>query len=552
MTDPAKAATAASPTLGAPTTGSPGGTRARRRVPFWDNARFACIVLVVLGHATQRLTYDSDVALGLYLLVYAFHMPAFAIISGYFSKSDPPSRLQMARVVTDILLPYVIFEALWTLTKWIVEGQANPNLTQPSWTLWFLLALGIFRLVLPYLALLRWPLLWTVVISIGAGYLPNLDSTFSLSRTLGLLPFFTLGWWLREHDVVDRFRLLGRRAWWVPVAAVAAFAVAGWAAWFFVDELARDEPARVAVLRRELLVPRRHRVVGGRRAPGAHGHRDRAQRGVLRAAAPAHALVDALRPVHDVRLPAALVRAVPVPRVRRSARSRTHLAVAADRHRRLGAHRARPCDEARQTRVPAARRTATRLAVRRSDARAPRGSPERPDRLAAPARAAPCCRGRTPTRARTAELARPGGRRGVARRRCRVRSRGERRHDRRAARRGPRGAAAPGRLRRCRVPRRPVRGDRDAGAEPGAGARRAAHRMGQVRGLLRRDPAAAPPRHGSHDPGLAAAGAHARPGGGGRARRRARGEHQLRQSARMGRHPRPPPRRRARRAPGQP
>ena len=142
-------------------------------MPFWDNARFACIVLVVLGHATQRLTYDSDIALGLYLLVYAFHMPAFAIISGYFSKSDAPSRLQMARVVTDILLPYVIFEALWTLTKWLVEGQANPNLTQPSWTLWFLLALGIFRLVLPYLALLRWPLLWTVVISIGAGYLPE-------------------------------------------------------------------------------------------------------------------------------------------------------------------------------------------------------------------------------------------------------------------------------------------------------------------------------------------------------------------------------------------
>jgi fucose 4-O-acetylase-like acetyltransferase len=215
-----------------PTTAS---VRVRRRVPFWDNARFACIVLVVLGHAVQRLTYDSDIALGLYLLVYAFHMPAFAIISGYFSKSDSPNRRQMARVITDILVPYVIFEGLWTLTKWIVEGSANPNLTEPSWTLWFLLALGIFRLVLPYLALLRWPLLWTVLISIGAGYLPNIDSTLSLSRTLGLLPFFTLGWWLREHDIVARFGLLARRSWWVLVAAVGVFLVAGWAAWFFVD-----------------------------------------------------------------------------------------------------------------------------------------------------------------------------------------------------------------------------------------------------------------------------------------------------------------------------
>lgn len=210
--------------------------RPRRRVPFWDNARFACIVLVVLGHAVQRLTYDSDIALGLYLVVYAFHMPAFAIISGYFSKSDSPNRRQMARIITDILVPYVIFEGLWTLTKWIVEGNANPNLTEPAWTLWFLLALGIFRLVLPYLALLRWPLLWTVLISIGAGYLPNIDSTFSLSRTLGLLPFFTLGWWLREHDVVERFGLLRTRPWWALLSAAGMFLVAGWAAWFFVDD----------------------------------------------------------------------------------------------------------------------------------------------------------------------------------------------------------------------------------------------------------------------------------------------------------------------------
>lgn len=207
----------------------------RRRVPFWDNARYACIVLVVLGHAVQRLTYDSDIALAAYLALYAFHMPAFAIISGYFSKSGSPTRVQMARVITDILVPYVIFELLWTLTKWLVEGQAEPNFTKPSWTLWFLLALGIFRLVLPYLALLRWPLAWTVVISLGVGYLPNVDSTFSLSRTLGLLPFFTLGWWLRERDVVNRLRLLDARPWWLRVGAVGVLVAAGFTAWHWVD-----------------------------------------------------------------------------------------------------------------------------------------------------------------------------------------------------------------------------------------------------------------------------------------------------------------------------
>ncbi|WP_300264833.1 acyltransferase family protein, partial [Microbacterium sp.] len=101
----------------------------------------------------------------------------------------------------------------------------------PSWTLWFLLALGIFRLVLPYLALLRWPLAWSVVISVSAGYLTNVDSTFSLSRTLGFLPFFVLGWWLREHDLVNRLRLIDFRPWWLRVLALAVLAVDGFIAW---------------------------------------------------------------------------------------------------------------------------------------------------------------------------------------------------------------------------------------------------------------------------------------------------------------------------------
>ena len=285
MTDPANAA-ARHPPPRRPATGST-GVHAARGAACRSGTTPASPASCSSCSATrlQRLTYDSDIALGLYLLVYAFHMPAFAIISGYFSKSDAPTRVQMARVITDILLPYVIFEALWTLTKWLVEGRANPNLTQPSWTLWFLLALGIFRLVLPYLALLRWPLLWTVVISIGAGYLPNLDSTFSLSRTLGLLPFFTLGWWLREHDVVERFGLLRRRAWWVPVAAVAVFAVAGWAAWFFVDGW------REMNLREWLFYDENYSSIGGTQwwAGGVRlalmVDRDRPERGVLRAPA---------------------------------------------------------------------------------------------------------------------------------------------------------------------------------------------------------------------------------------------------------------------------
>ena len=193
----------------------------KERVPFWDNARFLCVTLVVIGHGIQRLTSDSDNALIVYLFIYAFHMPAFAIISGYFSKPGSPNARQMTKVITDIIVPYVIMESIWTLVQFVVEGKKEFNPTQPSWTLWFVLALGIFRLILPYLALLKFPLLIAVVASVGVGFFANVDSTFSLSRAIGILPFFVLGWKLNEWGLVDRWRRVVKNGWWVRVVAVA-------------------------------------------------------------------------------------------------------------------------------------------------------------------------------------------------------------------------------------------------------------------------------------------------------------------------------------------
>jgi fucose 4-O-acetylase-like acetyltransferase len=195
------------------------------RVPFWDNARFVTVTLVVIGHGIQRLTADSNNALVLYLFIYAFHMPAFAIISGYFSKASPPTTRRMKKLITDILLPYVFMETILTLVQFLVEGKKVFNPTNPSWTLWFLLALGIFRLILPYLVLLRWPLLWAVLASVLVGYFANVDTTFSLSRAIGILPFFVLGWQARQWGIADRMLALGSRIWALRALAVVVFGV---------------------------------------------------------------------------------------------------------------------------------------------------------------------------------------------------------------------------------------------------------------------------------------------------------------------------------------
>ncbi|MFV0452818.1 MAG: acyltransferase family protein [Propioniciclava sp.] len=205
------------------------------RTPFWDNGRFLLMVLVVLGHALSTLNPDSKVIYGTYVLIYAFHMPAFAVLSGYFSRSTPPSRQRMARLFTDLLLPYLIFDTGWYVILRLIRGEATFDPTAAEWTLWYLLALALFRVTLPYLAVLRWPLAWTLVISVVVGYLPAVNTTFSLSRAFALLPFFTLGWWVREKGLVSRWHLLDRQPRWVPFAAVAVLAAAGWIGWFFAD-----------------------------------------------------------------------------------------------------------------------------------------------------------------------------------------------------------------------------------------------------------------------------------------------------------------------------
>ncbi|SEN84324.1 fucose 4-O-acetylase [Cryobacterium sp. TMT1-3] len=175
----------------------------KRRVPLWDNARWIAITLMVVGHAILKLIGEADVAYTLYLFIYAFHVPVFVAVSGYFAKSGPPDARQMHRLLSDIIIPYVIFETIWTGLRWILGGKLLLDYSTASWTLWFLLALLVWRIALPYLVLLRYPLLISIVISIGAGYLPNIDGTFTLSRTLGLLPFFVFGWKLRQWLLTD-------------------------------------------------------------------------------------------------------------------------------------------------------------------------------------------------------------------------------------------------------------------------------------------------------------------------------------------------------------
>lgn len=199
------------------------------RIALGDNARFVAIVLVVLGHALTKTVSETDTTFVLYVTIYLFHIPLFVFLSGYFSPAEAPTVKRIQGVVVYLLIPYLIFETIWSVIQSVQAGEILFNPLRPSWTLWFLLSLAAWRILLPYLVMVPMPLVMSLVIAVSSGYW-SVDQTLSLSRTLAFLPFFVLGWhakqwgidtfWLSRFRSTVAFGRMATGAWFAGLLAV--------------------------------------------------------------------------------------------------------------------------------------------------------------------------------------------------------------------------------------------------------------------------------------------------------------------------------------------
>ncbi|KPC75449.1 membrane protein, partial [Streptomyces sp. NRRL WC-3753] len=101
-----------------------------------------------------------------YLLLYAFHMPAFTLISGYFSRSFRHEPRQLKRLVGSVLVPYAVFEiALNVFRAWAEGEELKISLLHPWYLTWFLMALFIWRLTAPLWQQVRHPVLLSTAVA---------------------------------------------------------------------------------------------------------------------------------------------------------------------------------------------------------------------------------------------------------------------------------------------------------------------------------------------------------------------------------------------------
>ncbi|GAA3789020.1 acyltransferase family protein [Streptomyces phyllanthi] len=219
--------------------GAPPARGTSSRDPYFDNVKYLTIVLVACGHAWEPLTYGSRAVTASYLFVYAFHMPAFALVSGYFSRSFDMVPGRLRRLLTGVVVPYLVFETAYTLFhRWTQDDWGYPfSLLDPWYVMWFLMALFVWRITTPVWLALRHPVPVALGLAVLASVSPDVGGDMSIQRTLQFLPFFVLGLTLRAGHF-ERLRTRRVRLCTLPVgvgALVAAYGVAPWfdAAWLY-------------------------------------------------------------------------------------------------------------------------------------------------------------------------------------------------------------------------------------------------------------------------------------------------------------------------------
>ncbi|WEH33381.1 acyltransferase family protein [Streptomyces sp. AM 4-1-1] len=221
----------------------------KRRDAYFDNVKYLAIVLVAVAHAWEPVMDGSRITRSLYMVAYTFHMPAFVVISGYFSRTFDMTAPKVKRLVTGVAVPYIVFETVYSLFKRYAGGAPDQpiSLLDPWYLTWFLIALFVWRITTPLWQALRYPLPVALVIALLASVTPDIGDDLNLQRVLQFLPFFVLGLTLRP----EHFRLVRGRAvrlWSLPVLA-AALVLAYWAAprmrlgWFYRSSSVQDQGA---------------------------------------------------------------------------------------------------------------------------------------------------------------------------------------------------------------------------------------------------------------------------------------------------------------------
>jgi len=158
----------------------------------FDNLKAFLMLTVVLCHLFEL--FPGTLKYRIYIFIYAFHMPLFIFISGYFARFD------IKNIVCKLLYPYVVFQVIYCAFT-----QNRIQRITPHWILWYLLCLAMWTLSLsvagkkPYIALII-----SIVLSLLSVYSDKIGKPLALGRFFAFYPFFMLGFVAKKEGWLNR------------------------------------------------------------------------------------------------------------------------------------------------------------------------------------------------------------------------------------------------------------------------------------------------------------------------------------------------------------
>lgn len=179
----------------------------KQRDSWFDNSKGILMITVVVGHFIASVLGKFDTLAFLSNYIYFFHMPAFAIISGFFLKRRVDTK-DYASVINKTLIPYCFAQVVIYLFAIILpsgvralsaERFADSGLFSflfPMYHLWYFVGLIIAFAFLILVNAKEHPLralILSLVISLASGAIPTVEF-LKLTKVLAFLPFFVIGY----------------------------------------------------------------------------------------------------------------------------------------------------------------------------------------------------------------------------------------------------------------------------------------------------------------------------------------------------------------------
>ena len=157
---------------------------------LFDNYKVFLIFLVVVGHFIGPSVGCNIFLRLLKWVIVAFHMPAFIFISGYFSKRDLP----LLTIIQRLAIPYVAYEIIYYLWyTFVTHKETGLHLLKPKFTLWYLLALFLWKVVTPYIKKIPCHMILAILAGILIGFSNMEDNFLTIPRALVYYPFYLAG-----------------------------------------------------------------------------------------------------------------------------------------------------------------------------------------------------------------------------------------------------------------------------------------------------------------------------------------------------------------------